>query len=92
MASISSIGIDFSEWNSNKDLIVDNGAIFLLNPNERITAGRGDDYVIAQLTIRSDYAKQAIFNVQGKTMNDGTWSEKLVVFNLKKSSNSINGH
>jgi len=89
---ISSIGIDFSEWNSNKDLIVDNGAIFLLEPNERITAGRGDDYVIAQLTIGNDYAKQAIFNVQGKTMDGGTWAEKLVVFSLRKSSNSLIGH
>jgi hypothetical protein len=89
---ISSIGIDFSEWNDNKDLVIDNGAIFLLEPNERITAGRGDDYVVAQLTIRSDYTKQAIFNVQGKTMDSGTWAERLVVFNLKKSSNSVNGH
>ena len=63
-----------------------------MEPNERITAGRGDDYVIAQLTIGNDYAKQAIFNVQGKTMDGGTWAEKLVVFSLRKSSNSLIGH
>ena len=88
---ISSIGIDISEWNEETDLIIHNGAIFLLDPTERVVVGRNRDYIIAQLTIRNDLIENALFNVQGQMNNGLIWVQRGVPFNLK-SPNRINGH
>tara|TARA_Y100000817_G_scaffold302771_1_gene284047 strand:- start:2474 stop:3559 length:1086 start_codon:yes stop_codon:yes gene_type:complete len=89
---ISSVGIDFSEWNSENDLLISNGAIFLLDPMEQMNINKGNEYVIAQLTIRNDLQKHALINVQGKTKDGFSWAERYIIFNLIRSTESHVGH
>ena len=83
---ISSIGVDFSDWTVDQGIIIDNGAVFSMDPSLKIVAGR--EYIIAQLTVRTDEDYQVIINVQGKTLintdniDDKMWDEMNVVFPL----------
>lgn len=88
---ISSIGIDFNNWNEMNDLTIDNGAIFLLDPQSENIINNDNNIVIGHLTIRSGLRETAIINVQGKTNDGGSWKQDRIVFDLKKSRNSING-
>jgi len=83
---ISSVGVDFDKWNGNHDLIIDNGAIFLLNPEEKIIDG--EEYIIMQLTIPNSVETNVSVNVQGKVEQPGldnmitSWSEENIQFYL----------
>lgn len=88
---ISSIGVDFTEWNMDNELTIHNGAIFLLDPTER-TNVMPDNYIIGQLTIPNDQVKQSIFNIQGKRNDDSTWIERQVIFNLRNIIEGLPGH
>ena len=88
---VSSIGIDFNQWNDENDLIVTNGAIFLLDPNQRMSISEGGDFIIAQLTIRNDLVKQALFNVQGLLNNGQVWQERYLIYNFHNNHPNI-GH
>ena len=83
---ISSIGIDFDTWTNTQGLSIDNGAIFILDPQEQIVDG--DEYIIGQLTIPNTIETYVIINVQGKTGNsqppNNKWSEENIVFHLSK--------
>lgn len=87
---VSSIGIDFDTWNNMNELSVDNGAIFLLDPQSENIFNDDNNIVIAHLTIRSDLRETAIFNVQGKTNGGGSWKQNNIVFDLKKSREATN--
>jgi len=64
---LANIGVPFELWNEDTPLIVDDGAVFIMDPNEILTAG--DEYVIAQLTLPSSaqYLEGVVINVQGQT-------------------------
>ena len=64
---LANIGAPFELWNEDTPLIVDDGAVFIMDPNEILTAG--DEYVIAQLTLPSSaqYLEGVVINVQGQT-------------------------
>ena len=83
---ISSIGIDFDSWNSENPLNVDNGAVFLFEPDEVLSLN--NEYIIGQITILSTLNVNVIFAVHGKRVNiyDPAWDEKNVIFILKPSS------
>ena len=84
---LANIGVPFELWNEDTSLIIDDGAVFIMDPNEIITAG--DEYVIAQLTIPSwvRYTEGVIVNVQGETTcvgcEDNRWTQYNVNFELK---------
>jgi hypothetical protein len=92
---ISSIGIDFDDWNEMNSLTIDNGAIFLLAPQNENIFNKDNNIVIAHLTIKNELRVTAIFNVQGKNNGGGSWSQNNIVFDLKKSrhiTNELIGH
>ena len=83
---LANIGVPFELWNEDTPLIIDDGAVFIMDPNEIITAG--DEYVIAQLTIPSwaRYPEGVVVNVQGETTQSGEdnrWTQYNVNFELR---------
>jgi len=89
---ISSVGIDFNMWNKDKSLIVDNGAIFIMNPVSNLK--KNDEIIIAHLTIPTNTKSQMIVNIEGKTnyniLSSHVWKQGDVVFNLNKPIISTN--
>jgi len=84
---ISSIGIDFDSWNNDNSLEVTNGAIFLMDPEEKIIDG--EEYIIMQLTLPNPVDEHVVVNVQGKTKNmrqgnNGAWTEENIQFHLSQ--------
>ena len=80
---ISSIGIDFNNWDDQTPLTVNNGAIFLLEPNEVLSSN--NEYIIGQLTVLSSLDANVIVGVHGKRYHQGdnAWDERNVIFSLK---------
>ena len=85
---LSSIGIDFNDWTETNDLDISNGAVFVMDPEEIII--QGNEYLIAQLTVRRDSNPLMLFNIQGKR-NGGryveSWIENNVRFDLISPQN-----
>ena len=84
---LSSIGVDFDSWNNENALEITNGAIFLMDPEEKIIDG--DEYIIMQLTIPNSVETNVHVNVQGKTNNNnqgvnGAWIERNVRFHISR--------
>lgn len=80
---ISTIGIDFNSWDEDNELTIDNGAVFLMNPTNNPV--NGNEYIIGQLTVRTNSNPVAIINVQGKTIDDSidkSWRENNIRFEL----------
>ena len=80
---LSSVGIDFDNWNENNGLIINDGAVFSLEPNERNFDD--NEIIIAQLTLHEDLSTSIIINVRGK-LNDihNTWTENNIIFNIER--------
>ena len=80
---VSTIGIDFSGWTEINGLTIDNGAVFLIDPNHNIIT---NECIIGQLTIKNNINKEMLINVQGKYLNEDTppWEEKKIVFRLNQ--------
>ena len=81
---LSVIGIDFNNWDETTSLNVDNGAIFVMDPEVDIV--ESNEYVIGQFTVLTGSDPEIILNVQGKTIDsvvDGkSWRERDIRFNL----------
>jgi len=84
---LSYVGIDFDDWTSENALTIDDGAIFLLNPEDIVCK---DECLIGQFTISDDISTNIIINVQGRkinedpfNMNDNSWTEYNIVFPIK---------
>lgn len=87
---ISTVGIDFDSWTDNYGLTIDNGAIFVMDPEIDII--EGNEYVIGQISVRTGTEYTAIVSVQGKTIDnsiDKSWSEQNVRFDLNSPENII---
>jgi hypothetical protein len=88
---LSSIGIDFNEWSEINDLDTTNGAVFVMDPEEKVVSG--SEYLLAQLTVRKNSNPSMVINVQGKkhSQRNGAWTESNVMFNLvsPESVNSV---
>ena len=87
---LSYVGIDFDSWTYKNALTINNGAIFLLNPEE-ITCQ--DECLIGQFTISDDISTNIIINVQGRkinedplNMNDNAWTEYNIVFPINSKT------
>jgi hypothetical protein len=85
---ISTIGIDFSNWDENNGMQIDNGAVFLVDPKDTIM---NTECIIGQLTIRNSVNVEMLINVQGKYRNDylESWAENKIVFRLNKPGTVI---
>ncbi len=83
---LSSIGVNFENWSEQNSLDITNGAVFLMDPEEKIIYG--DEYLLAQITVRKNSNPIVVLNVQGKTtLNDGppserSWTERNIRYNL----------
>tara|TARA_B100001093_G_C26831299_1_gene1016263 strand:- start:371 stop:1708 length:1338 start_codon:yes stop_codon:yes gene_type:complete len=78
---LGTIGIDFESWNLNTPLVVDNGAVFLLDPNE--PSPNLNEIIIGQLTLPNDESATMIVNVQGKLFGiEETWKQYQIIFNI----------
>jgi len=83
--NINTIGIPFETWNDHTDLIISDGAIFLMNPNQQMDIG--NDIVIAQLTIPINSIETGYINIQGKFIDDkSSWIEENIDFTLQQSN------
>jgi hypothetical protein len=80
---LSSVGIDIDSWNQYNPLEVTNGALFVLNPEEKII--NEEEYIIMQLTLPNTINANVIVNVQGKKKYArDSWNEKNINFKLSK--------
>tara|TARA_Y100001935_G_scaffold86596_1_gene71852 strand:- start:12083 stop:13147 length:1065 start_codon:yes stop_codon:yes gene_type:complete len=78
---LGAIGIDFDSWNLNNPLIVDNGAIFVMDPDYNLHGIT--EVIIGQLTMPSQISAEAIINVEGKILyEDEPWKELNIVFSI----------
>ena len=84
---ISSIGIDFTQWDESTSLDINNGAVFLMDPSNTDLTEQGNDIVIAHITIPTYTSPTIVVSVQGKTIdylpNDvggQSWTEKNILF------------
>lgn len=87
---LSAIGIDFDSWTSNTELNIDDGAVFVMDPEMNIV--NDNEYVIGQLTLLTDSEYIAIVNVQGKTLDNSitrVWQETNIRFDISKPQNII---
>ena len=86
---VSTIGIDFDLWTEEQSLDVDNGAVFLMNPEEVLFQ---NEYIVGQLTIPTNEVDGFIINVQGKLIHSNNpWKELGIIFILQSTQrdNSI---
>jgi len=93
---ISTIGIDYNIWTETYPLNVEDGAIYLMDPEMIITNNM--EHIIGQLTIRSNIEERVIINVQGKQINPekisgqidrlGSWVDYQIEFILRRSENN----
>jgi len=87
---LSAIGIDFDSWTSMMGLTIDDGAIFIMDPEIDIV--NNNEYIIGQLTLLTDSEFTAIVSVQGKTIDnsvDKSWSEQNIRFDISSPVNII---
>jgi hypothetical protein len=78
---LGTIGIDFSSWDLNNPLVIDNGAVFLMNPDHDLNGLT--EIIIGQLTIPTHVSSEAIINVQGKLRySEDVWKQHNIVFTI----------
>ena len=85
---ISSVGIDFDQWTDNTGISITDGAVFVTDPEDTLTDN--NEYIIGQVTVRTESDFVAIFNVQGKTIDTSSissWTEKNIRFPLISPEN-----
>ena len=87
VGKVSSIGIDFSNWDENNGITVTDGAVFLIDPTVKLS--KTNKYIIGHLTLKNSEDHTLNINVQGMTdirLKDtpSTYVENNIVYNFKK--------
>ncbi len=88
---LGAIGIDFESWDLQTPLIIENGAVFLLDPNTyNLQTG---EIIIGQLTLPNQRIERVVLSVQGK-LDDGvnTWKQYDIAFTIsppERNDNSV---
>ena len=91
---INSIGIDYDSWDELHDIDVDNGAIFLMDPDKLIDS---QEIIVGQFTIRNGETKRGKINIQGKFLTeydnseDNRWKQENIEFVLNQPNVLSNG-
>ena len=92
---INSIGIDFGSWDELHDMDIDNGAVFLMDPD--ILMDASNEIIIGQFTIRTGETKRGKINIQGKFLTnygnvaDNSWKQENIDFVLNQPNTLSNG-
>ena len=68
---ISSIGIDFADWNNSKTLTITDGAIFSMDPTSENKQNEEDEIMISQLTVDENQEIDITINIQGQSTITG---------------------
>lgn len=68
---ISSIGIDFADWNNSKTLTITDGAIFSMDPTSDNKRNEEDEIMISQLTVDEGQKIDITINIQGQSTITG---------------------
>ena len=87
---LSVVGIEFNEWTETNGINIDNGAIFVMDPELDIV--NGNEYVLGQISVRTGTEYMVILNIQGKTIDssiDESWSEQNIRYLLSSPQNII---
>ena len=88
---LESVGIDFSKWTSEASFSTNNGALFLMEPRQKITTS--NHFLIGQMTLHNHKGHKFQINAQGRNtkedIGDYLWHENEIQFHIK-SKNS--GH
>ena len=78
---LASIGIDFETWDINRPLIVNNGAVFTMDPDYDLHGLT--EVIIGRLTLPTQVTAIASMNVQGKLKySEATWKQPNVQFKI----------
>ena len=80
---LSEVGIDFNEWTDTNAIDINNGGVFVMDPE--IDMVDGNEYIIGQITVRTGSEYMMVINIQGKTIDnriDSIWSEKNIRYLL----------
>ena len=91
---INSIGIDYDSWDELHDMDIDNGAVFLMNPDALMVS---NEIIIGQFTIRTGTTKRGNINIQGKfltnynNVGDNSWKQENIEFILNQPNTLSNG-
>ena len=91
---INSIGIDYGGWDELHDIDIDNGAVFLMDPD---TIMVNNEIIIGQFTIRTGSIKTGKINIQGKFLTnygnvvDNSWKQENIEFVLNQPNILSNG-
>lgn len=84
---INSIGIDYGGWDELHDIDIDNGAVFLMDPDTLMV---NNEIIIGQFTIRTGSIKTGKINIQGKFLTnydnvaDNSWKQENIEFVLNQ--------
>jgi hypothetical protein len=88
---LSTVGMDFHNWDDNTPIITENGAVFLMDPTERVS---DKEYIIGQLTLTNNGDHYALVNVNGKkierTNDNSAWTQNNVRFEFRNNNNIPN--
>ena len=95
VGKLSSIGIDFDDWGEYHGIIVDDGAVFLIDPTIKLS--KTNKYIIGHLTLKNTEYHTLNINVQGLTdvrlkFNRNNYVENNIVYNFKKKNDKNVGH
>jgi len=91
---INSIGIDYDKWDELHDIDIDNGAVFLMEPDTLMV---NNEIIIGQFTIRTGSIKRGKINIQGKFLTnygnvaDNSWKQENIEFVLNQPNILSNG-
>ncbi len=78
-SKLGAIGIDFESWNLETPLVINNGAVFLLNPKDDNI--RNNEIIVGQITLPNERVERVILSAQGKLYNSlETWKQYDIVF------------
>lgn len=91
MGYINSIGIDWINWSQTQGLIINNGAIFINDPELKLS--NTNEYIIGHLTLNDNEAHSLHVNINGK-INDinispsemDNFQEYDIIFNIPKKN------
>jgi hypothetical protein len=85
--TVTSIGVDFDNWDENHGITVSDGAIFLLDPDLKLS--KTNTYIMGHLTLKDSKDYTMNINVQGQvdtrvTHKGLSYTENNIKYNFKK--------
>jgi hypothetical protein len=96
---LSTVGLGFETWNETTGMDANNGAVFWMDPPATDVVSGGGSYVVAQLTLRSDFRGQASFLVQVRPpqpaavcAHPGAWPALLEICRLTLTGKGAGGN